>query len=292
MQTRIIRKDNLRPATRFPLIGRIRCGEKRMNSQGKEYPVSLDHFKATGDYASKFEEAYPGKPDTIQVIFISDDDAQSCFEQWDGRDPEGRKAGYGDGENWYIFNPGTNEYDMTQNQDLVKKVSTERNIKWKPVLTLNFLIPAIKGIFGVWQFQTSGDKSSVVAITSVYDEIKLQAGTVVNIPFDLKVKKVKSNKPGSKSVYPVVNLVPNISSKNMEQLRAFMEHGIDIKKIGMLTEEKLASLPAKSNDLETMSPAEEAIYVQEEKSRNSASMEAGEEIPEGTLFDIDKDEIE
>ena len=283
MNTRIIRKDQMRAATRFPLIGRIRCGEKRKsNSTGKEYPVSLDYFKATGDYAAKFEEVYPGKPDTIQVIFISDDDSQSCFEQWDGRDPEGRKAGYGDGENWYIFNPGTNQYDHTKDQELVKKVSEERQIKWKPVLTLNFLIPKIRGVFGIWQFQTSGDKSSTIAITSVYDEIKAQAGTVVNVPFDLTVKKVKSNKPGSKSVYPVVNLIPNISHENMEQLRQFMSHGIDVKRIGILTEENLRSLPAPEEDAEAIPVATDEDTSQERSPENGAKNEP----PEGTLFEV------
>ncbi len=286
INSRIIRKDHIRAATRFPLIGRIRCGEKRKTSSGSEYPVSLDYFKATGDYAAKFEEAYPGKPDTIQVIFISDDDSQSCYEQWDGRDPEGRRAGYGDGQTYYLYNPGTGEYDPTQDKEMVAKISRERQIKWKPVLTLNFLIPAIRGVFGIWQFQTSGDKSSTIAITSVYDEIKAQAGTVINIPFDLNVRKVNSNKPGSKSVYPVVNLVPNISTENMEQLRKFLQHGVDVKKIGMLTEEKLASLPAKSDDIELISPAEDKMYSEGGKAQETAEMKP----PPGTIFDINEED--
>ena len=279
MNTRITRKDTTRAATRLPQIGKIRVGEKRQGANG-EYPVSLDYFKATGDYAAKFQEAYPGKPNTIQIIFISDDDGQSCYEQWDGRDPQGRRAGYGDGKTWYLFNPGTQAYDPTEDQELVTKISQERQIRWKPVLTLNFLIPAIKGVFGVWQFQTSGDKSSTIAITSVYDEIKAQAGTVINIPFDLKVKKVKSNKPGSTSVYPVVNLVPNISTENMEQLRNFMEHGIDMKKIGMLTEEKLAALPEKQE----LNPEEVRAF------HGSGEIQEAEEIPPdappGTVFSV------
>jgi hypothetical protein len=94
----------------------------------------------------------------------------------------------------------------------------------------------------VWQLQTGGDKSSINAIRNTFDEIKELAGTVVNIPFDLCVKKVQSNKPEAKSVYPVITLVPNISAENMEQLRAFFEAGLDIKKQGMLTEQKLTAL--------------------------------------------------
>ena len=137
---------------RLPLIGNIRIGEKRKNSQGKEYPVSLDYFKATGEYAVKFDEAFPEKPTKIQIVFISDEDWQSCFEEWDGRDPEGRRAGYGDGETFWLWDG--KEYQETGNREEVDRYSKKHDVKWKPVLTLQFVIPAISGIFGCWRFTT------------------------------------------------------------------------------------------------------------------------------------------
>lgn len=247
-----------------------------MNSQNKEYPVSLDYFKATGDYASKFSEAYPGKPNNIQIVFISNEDWESCYEEFDARDPEGRRAGYGDGQTFFLFDKKSNEYEPTQDKAKVEAYSKENKLKWKPTLTLNFLIPKIKGVFGVWQFQTSGDKSSIQAIRSIYDEIKDQAGTVVNIPFDLTVKKVTSNKPGSKSVYPVVNLIPNISSDNVEQLRQFLEAGQDIKRLGMLTDEKVAALGVHN-------PVEDLSEEEIEKELDSVAKEVKQEP--GNLFD-------
>jgi hypothetical protein len=237
-----IKRDNL-PAqnTRLPLIGKIRCGMKQVNQQGKEYPVSLDYFIATGAYASKFDEVYQ-KPSKIQIVFISDDDFQSCFEEWDGRDKEGRKAGYGDGQTYWLWEYGKGVYEPTEDKQAVAAFSKQHTVKWRQLLTINFVIPAIKGVFGVWQLQTGGDKSSINAIRNTFDEIKETAGTVVNIPFDLVVKKVTSNKPEAKSVYPVISLVPNISSENMEVLRKFFEAGLDIKKQGMLNEQKLTAL--------------------------------------------------
>jgi len=276
-QSRIIRKNGGQSISRLPLIGNIRIGEKRQSSAGKEYPVSLDYFKATGDYAGKFYEVYEEKPNKVQIVFVSDDDFQSCYEEWDGRDGEGRRAGYGDGETYWLWNG--KEYAETSDKEKVKRISQEKGIKWKPVLTLHFIIPAIRGVFGCWKFSTSGDKSSMIAIREMYDEIKAQAGTVVNIPFDLTVKKVKGNKPGDKSVFPVVNLVPNISSENMEQLRGFMEAGMDMKRIGMITEQKLAALPQKSDDVEILSPTEEKVHK-----------EASIEPPAGTLFKVDQKE--
>ena len=284
-KSRIIR-ESARARTRFPLIGKIRCGEKRLSEKsGKEYPVSLDYFKATGDYAAKFTEAYPGKPNNVQIVFISHDDWESCYEEYDARDSEGRRAGYGDGENFFLWDPKTNEYEPTQDKEVVKDYSEKNGLKWRPVLTLNFLIPKIRGVFGVWQFQTGGDKSSITAIRSVYDELKAQAGTVVNVPFDLTVKKVTSNRPGSKSVYPVVNIVPNISADNIEQLRAFFETGQDIKRLGMLTEEKMQALgepeKAHTGDGKKYLSQHEAIDVEAELENQAKETPPR---PDGKLF--------
>jgi hypothetical protein len=254
--SRILRQNIPAQNTRLPLIGRIRCGEKRTNSAGKEYPVSLDYFVATGSYAAKFDEVY-NKPDRIQVVFISDDDFQSCYEEWDGRDKEGRRAGYGDGVNYWLWDfTNKEEYKQTTDRNEILEFSKRHNIKWRQVLTINFIIPAIKGVFGVWQFQTGGDKSSIGAIRNTFDEIKEQAGTIVNIPFDLTVKKVTSNKPEAKSVYPVVSLIPNISAENMETLRAFFEAGLDIRKQGILNEQKLTAL--QEHAVVEIQPLEEA----------------------------------
>lgn len=284
------------------MIGNVRVGEKRLSERtGKEYPVSLDYFKGTGDYAVKFDEAYPGKPTKIQIVFISDDDFQSCFEEWDGRNKEGRRSGYGDGETFHLWNGRA--YEPTTDRAKMDVYTQENGVTWKPVLTLHFIIPAIRGIFGCWKFQTSGDKSSMISIRSMFDEIKSQAGTVVNIPFDLTVKKVKGNKPGDKTNFPVVTLVPNISTENMEQLRGFMETGLDMKKIGMLTEAKIAALPypGKNDDVELLTPTEAKAYQAAEPKITGKQVsdlkevgfteaeikKASEYPPIGTMFPVD-----
>ena len=287
MKSRIVRENIPSQNTRLPLIGKIRCGEKKTNSAGKEFPVSLDYFIATGAYAAKFDEVYD-KPDKIQIVFISDDDFQSCYETWDGRDKEGRRAGYGDGETYYLWNYGKDDYTEVKiagdgadkARATIADFTKKHNVKWKQVLTINFIIPAIKGVFGVWQLQTGGDKSSINAIRGTFDEIKESVGTIVNIPFDLCVKKVTSNKPEAKSVYPVITLVPNISAENMEQLRAFFAAGLDIKKLGMLNEQKLAALDPHQQNTEVMAMAEsdEPAKPAAETSASSATLTEHERV--------------
>lgn len=250
----------------LPIIGNIKIGEVVKGNGGKEHPTSLDYFKPTGDYAKLFTDVYGEKPNNIQIIFISDDNNHSCLEEYDARDGKGRRAGYGNGEDVYLFHVKGDKYllwntdkqkheehTMKEDEEYVKfnaekdreyigKYSKDKGLKWQVVLTLHFVIPKIKGVFGVWRFQTRGAKSSVLHIVNSFDTVKGSAGTIINIPFDLTVEMVKSQKPDSKSRFPVVNLIANISQQNIEMLGEYMQQGKDIRKLGMLTEEKLLGL--------------------------------------------------
>ena len=53
---------------RPPLLGRIKVGMKAKNAQGKEYPSSIDWFRADGKYAATFHRVYGEKPTKIQQI--------------------------------------------------------------------------------------------------------------------------------------------------------------------------------------------------------------------------------
>ena len=245
-----IKRDTPIATPPLPIIGNIRIGEKRNNgSGGKDYPVSLDYFKPTGDFAKLFTDAYGDKPNKIQVIFISNDNVQSCHEEYDARDAAGRRAGYGDGETFYLYDLKKEEYieykpnKEPTHKEFMTKYTKDNKLVWKVVLTLHFIIPKIKGVFGVWRFQTRGSKSSIQQIISVFDMIKNSAGTIVNIPFDMVVEKVKSQKPENKSVFPVVKLIPNITQDNLDIVRGFLQHGGNVMQIGMLTDEKIKEIP-------------------------------------------------
>lgn len=242
--TRIKNRQSQTVKTPLPIIGKLRIGEKKQNNQGKEYPVSLDYFKATGKYADMFHSMYGEKPDQIQVIFISDDDNVSCNELWEGREKKtGALAGRSDGEKYELWDYEKNDgYKETKSRDKVAKFTKEHGIEWHVILTLNFIIPKIKGVFGMWQLQTKGTKSSIENIINTYDSLKEHAGTICNIPFDLQVQKVTGQKPGQKRKYPVISLVPHISAKNVEMVRNFLEGGGEINKLGMLTDEKINQL--------------------------------------------------
>ncbi len=203
--------------------------------------MSLDYFICDSQYKRYFDEAYPGKPSNIQIAFISNEFKDSCFERYECRDKDGRMVGYGDGEEWYLYNPDPKikKYELIDDKDRIRAAG-----KWEILLTLKFVIPRIRGLFGLFSFTTKGNKSSVPQLRQTFDYVLENAGTVINIPFDLTVKKVKSQKPGEKSVFPVVSLVPNVTKDNMETLGKWLSQGHDIKQIGLVTDESIKLLNA------------------------------------------------
>ena len=98
---------------------------------------------------------------------------------------------------------------------IAKNNPTKRGAdNWDIVLTLRFIIPAVRGIVGVWQFSTKGKASSVRNIRESFDGVRMMRGTVTQTVFDLSVQFAKSNKPGVSSRYPVVSLVANDNRVN------------------------------------------------------------------------------
>ena len=205
---------NEQPATDIlglPEIGRLHIGMK--NERG--LPQSIDWFRATGKYAELFAKAFGERPNTIQVVFTSDNAEISCNERYEYRDDKGALVARGDGQTFEIWNGERYApYSVDAYPDIMAQIERNNPTKrgaenWDIVLTLRFIVPAVRGIVGVWQFSTKGKASSVKNIRESFDGVRLMRGTVTQTVFDLSVQFAKSNKPGVNSRYPVVSLVAN-----------------------------------------------------------------------------------
>lgn len=233
--------------TKLNRLGKIKVGEKTEPANGqKSYPKALDYFVATGKYADKFRDVYGEKPTEIGVVFVTDNLSDACNERFELRDNKGALIGSGDGVTFKLWNKELTKYepfeikkeeDKKVLQSFANKFKTANyEAKWYSVLTLQFVIPKIKDVFGVWVFETRGVMSSIPNIRDTFDNIQRFAGTVVNIPFDLIVQKVKSQKPGDTRTYPVVNLIPNISTDKMDDVKSFLQSGNSIYEVKKLLE--------------------------------------------------------
>ena len=211
MDGRIYRPEQGAAMLELPEIGRLHIGMK--NDRG--LPQSIDWFRPTGKYAGLFTQALGDKPQTITVIFPSDNPEIVCNERFEYRDDKGALVARGDGRIFEVWNGkiyapySALEYPNIMDQITAKNPTKKGADNWDVVLTLRFIIPAVRGVVGVWQFSTKGKASSVKNIRESFDAVQMIRGTVTQTAFDLSVQFAKSNKPGVSSRYPVVSLVAN-----------------------------------------------------------------------------------
>jgi hypothetical protein len=208
----------------LPRVGNIRIGKK----SEKGFPQSVDYFIPSGKYSELFTKAYGEKPQTIQIIFPDDDNKKVCLEHYEYRDDSGALVAEGDGEIFKVWS-GTKYETLTIEdypnlmQGISKKYPNKASRKdgdgWKINLTLNFMVPMVQGIAGVWQFSTNGSASTIPQIRETFDAMLQERGFIRGIIFDLNVKFATTQKPGDKSRFPVVSLVPNQSEENVNKIK-------------------------------------------------------------------------
>ena len=220
MSGRIYRPEQGAAILELPEIGRLHIGKKQTGQNGREYPVSVDYFIPSGKYAGMFTAALGDKPQTIQVIFPDDAPEKVCNERFEYRDNSGALVSWGDGRTFYVWDGKMYvPYGVDKFPDIMEQITAKNPTKrgadnWDIVLTLRFIVPAVRGIVGVWQFSTKGKASSVKNIRESFDAVQLMRGTVTQTVFDLSVQFAKSNKPNTNSRYPVVSMVANDNRVN------------------------------------------------------------------------------
>lgn len=219
MGGRIYRPEQGAAILELPEIGRLHIGMK--NERG--LPTSIDWFRPTGKYAGMFTAALGEKPQTIQIIFPDDDAAKVCNERYEYRTDKGELLARGDGLTFEVWDGKRYApYSVEQYPDIMQQITARNPTKrgadnWDVALTLRFIVPAVRGVVGVWQFSTKGRASSVKNIRNSFDGVQRMRGTVTQTVFDLSVQFAKSNKPGVNSRYPVVSLIAN--DTRIEEIR-------------------------------------------------------------------------
>lgn len=221
---RIKRPDAEKQRLILPRVGQLKIGKKNANG----YPQSVDYFIPVGKYAGLFTQAYGDQPQTIQIVFPDDDPAKVCNERYEYRDDDGRLIASGDGETFQVWDGKKYEtLTIEKYPNLMGGISKRYPNKavkkggdgWVVVLTLNFIVPLVRGIAGVWQFSTKGTASTIPQVRETFDGMMYERGFVKGVIFDLNVQFATSQKPGDKSRYPVVSLVPNESADNVLKVK-------------------------------------------------------------------------
>lgn len=286
MESRLVTK---KINNKYPTVGKIKVG---MRDTEKGNPISLDYFRAdcgqNKAYEELFKKAHGEKPSSIPIVFLSDD-STACRHYLTLRDKAGKALAEGDGLNFrvavfdkelkiskWVDAPEEvilSEYDTIEAfmEAQVAKAGVDKYgkpMKWKEELCLRFLLPKVSelGLLGVWEFRTKAVESSIPQIVGYFDTIKEGAGTVKMLPFDLRVRKVKSDKSGSPQSYVVVDMVANVSAENIESIRRIAEKGSIGIGQGILTAQKIKELDQQQlpNNMHIAYPAGGKINLADE----------------------------
>lgn len=223
---RIASRKQESTASTLPEIGKIKIGEKVTNSAGKEYPKSLDYFKATGNFAGEFIRIYKEKPTKLSVVFISDNLGEVCNERYESW-VKGKRYGWGNGEVFTIWDGGEKKYieNIPKSDERVKKLA------WDVMLTLRFVLLEMKGIMGYWTFATKAKATTIPSIVKAFDFVRERAGTIVGFPFNLIVEKKTGYSPEEARNYPIVSLVPNFSQDAIDMVAQYVQQGGNINSL-------------------------------------------------------------
>lgn len=243
-QGRIAVRKQTGASNTLPEIGKIKIGMKHPD---KNYPMSLDYFRATGNFAKAFTDINGDKPVMIPICFVSDSLEEVCNERYECWD-KGKRWGFGDGTTFTVWNKeaagGKGSYEQAgPDSPLVK------SLKWDQMLTLRFVVLNMPGILGYWSFTSKGKAVTIPQVVKAFDFVKERAGTVVGFPFSLMVEKKVGYNPGEPRNYPVVTLVPNFTQEAIEMVSNYLEQGGNINKIttAMISQQKVLQIEAPKN---------------------------------------------
>lgn len=238
-----IKKAVESPKISLSKVGSIRCGEK---VAGRNRPTSLDYFVAKSDYkdyVDDFTKAMGEKPNKIRIYFLSNDIAEICPNILELRDASGKLVARGDGENFEVvavenFKGYFDEWQLERitskgltPQEFMDKLAAKHHTDkykatWREVLRLRFMVAGVN-LLGYWELTTYAEKSSIPQIIGCIDSILDRAGFIMGIPFDLCVKKVKSDKSGVSATYPVISLLCNFGDEAREQSKHIQAAFVD-----------------------------------------------------------------
>lgn len=214
-----------RNQSKLPIIGKLKIGIKKMSQGGKEYPASVDYFVPTGAFASYFTAQFGEKPNKIKIIFPS---AESIVQKYELRDKQlyaesdGISLRFAKNKQWNEVTFKTNE-DCFAEMDKLQKELNIKGVEWKKKLTMNFIIPELNGVFGIWQFETKAAQSMVDQIANMVDACEQMYGQINFIPFWLTVEMKDHRVFDENRKFPVVSISPMINPFQFQQIGSINE---------------------------------------------------------------------
>lgn len=201
---------------RLPRLGKIRLGEKRENSNGKEYPTALDYFRFD-EGAAILAKTFGEKCRSIEPVILPSDreedylysgefayrksglfckstDGENALRVYNKEEPEGAA---------YVKEhaPETAEGSMFEMPCLLEDCAIRQKGWCKSMARVRVVLPTVPGI-GVWEIVTSS-RNSIRNIQSTVEFVRsMTGGRVAGVPFRLSLVPQEVQPDGkTKTVY-------------------------------------------------------------------------------------------
>lgn len=189
---------------RFPRLGKIKIGEKKLSKSGQEYPSATNYFVCPPEV----QRIYGPKPKELDVVFPVDNE-EVIFSQWYKR--YGSSKGLvckGDGEvamaTRIEAKPDGESVVIDEIECGGPECEAYQQKKCRRVGSLKFMLPKIGGV-GIWQLDTSSF-NSIVNINSTLSLIRAVSGKIALTPFKLCLEPQEVTSGGSKRKIHVLQL--------------------------------------------------------------------------------------
>ena len=208
----------------MPRVGKLHLGEKRVNANGREYPVATDYFVVPPEVQAIVGE----KPRALSIIFPSDDPEQVMPTFYKAYSNVRGKVCQGDGDTARRLvdvervhpDPATGEilYPIASRETKVaewqepipcpgQECPYYANKQCREIMNLMFVLADVPGL-GVWQLDTSS-YHGIVNLHSGLEFARAAFGSVIGIPFTLSLEPMEVSPDGRKKTVQVLHLRSN-----------------------------------------------------------------------------------
>lgn len=223
---------------RLPRLGKIRLGEKRTSSSGKEYPAALDYFNLTDAPAVKTVAGK--KPTSLFPLLLPSNDIASFWRT--SRSAYGRSTGLfcrcddgvtatrvykGEADAQGLAWVQGNGLDIDEGDLFDLPCPADECPYWekkmcKNLASFDFFMPEVPG-FGTWCIQTSSFNSIRNVQSTLVALRDALGGQIAGIPLGLRLVPHQAQVDGKAKTVRVLEL---ICPYNLQQLAALRRRAI------------------------------------------------------------------
>ncbi len=222
--------EGLTERIRFPRLGKVRLGIKKVNDRGVEYPAAVDYFVCEHP---DFQAVYPGQPKELDILFPTDNPEDWARQFYYAFTRSRGKVCQGDGVTanrlidsetgeWVIAPAVAKQVTWANGGCSGRECEYYQKKECKELMMLQFLLPNVAGL-GIWQLDT-GSINSILNINSAVALIKaMNHQHIAMVPLKLRIVPSEVSPEGRKKTIWVLEISTPVKLAELGGMTALPE---------------------------------------------------------------------